>query len=339
MLPAMPLIFTLILFAIGVFLLVKGADWLVDGASALAKRLRVSDLAVGLTVVAFGTSTPELIVNIVASARGNADIAIGNIVGSNIANILLILGITAIIAPVAVQRSTTLKEIPFSLLAGIVLFILANDAMIDGYQLSELGRGDGLIFISLFLIFLYYTFGIRRTEHEEENESTKTVMSLWQATAFVVFGLVALVIGGHFCVESAQDIALAFGVSEALIGLTIVAVGTSLPEFMTSLVAAMKNKPDIAVGNIVGSNIFNIFWILGVSALIKPLPFRPELNIDLLMVVFASVLLFFIVHNGKLHRRLFLWWKQERDYMIRKWEGGVLLACYIAYIAVIAWRG
>lgn len=334
----MPVIFTLMLFAIGVFLLVKGANWLVEGASAMARRLRISDLAIGLTIVAFGTSTPELIVNIVASIRGNADIAIGNIVGSNIANILLILGITAIIAPMAVQRSTTLKEIPLSLLAGIVLFIAANDMLIDRYQLSELGRGDGFVFLCFFLIFLYYTFGIRHAGQEEE-ESTKTVMPLWQAMLLVIFGLAALVAGGHFCVETAQDIALALGVSEALIGLTIVAVGTSLPELMTSLVAAIKHKPDIAVGNVVGSNIFNIFWILGVSALIKPLPFRPELNIDLLMVVFASALLFFIVHNGKLHRRLFFWWKQEKDYIIKKWEGGVLLACYIAYIAAIAWRG
>ena len=337
MLPAMPIIFTLILFAIGVLLLLKGANWLVEGASSLAHRLRISDLAIGLTVVAFGTSTPELIVNIVASIRGNADIAIGNVVGSNIANILLILGITAIIAPIAVQKSTILKEIPLSLLAGIVLYFMANDALIDGYQLSELGRGDGLVFLCFFLIFLYYTFGIRHGEQEQG--ITKTVMSLWQAVLLVVMGLAGLVVGGHFCVETAQDIALALGVSEALIGLTIVAVGTSLPELMTSVVAAIKNKPDIAVGNVVGSNIFNIFWILGVSALIKPLPFQPDLNIDLLMVVFASALLFFIVHNGKLHHRLFFWWKQEKDYIIKRWEGGVLLACYIAYVAVIAWRG
>ncbi|KKW40607.1 MAG: Na+/Ca+ antiporter, CaCA family [Candidatus Peregrinibacteria bacterium GW2011_GWA2_54_9] len=296
MLPAMPIIFTLILFAIGVLLLLKGANWLVEGASSLAHRLRISDLAIGLTVVAFGTSTPELIVNIVASIRGNADIAIGNVVGSNIANILLILGITAIIAPIAVQKSTILKEIPLSLLAGIVLYFMANDALIDGYQLSELGRGDGLVFLCFFLIFLYYTFGIRHGEQEEG--ITKTVMSLWQAVLLVVMGLAGLVVGGHFCVETAQDIALALGVSEALIGL-----------------------------------------ILGVSALIKPLPFQPDLNIDLLMVVFASALLFFIVHNGKLHHRLFFWWKQEKDYIIKRWEGGVLLACYIAYVAVIAWRG
>jgi len=321
----------------GFYVLIKGADYLVNGASSLARRLGVPALVIGLTVVAFGTSAPELFVNVIAALNGSTDIAIGNVVGSNIANILLILGITAIIAPIAVQKSTILKEIPLSLLAGIVLYFMANDALIDGYQLSELGRGDGLVFLCFFLIFLYYTFGIRHGEQEEG--ITKTVMSLWQAVLLVVMGLAGLVVGGHFCVETAQDIALALGVSEALIGLTIVAVGTSLPELMTSVVAAIKNKPDIAVGNVVGSNIFNIFWILGVSALIKPLPFQPDLNIDLLMVVFASALLFFIVHNGKLHHRLFFWWKQEKDYIIKRWEGGVLLACYIAYVAVIAWRG
>ena len=317
MLPAMPIIFTLILFAIGVLLLLKGANWLVEGASSLAHRLRISDLAIGLTVVAFGTSTPELIVNIVASIRGNADIAIGNVVGSNIANILLILGITAIIAPIAVQKSTILKEIPLSLLAGIVLYFMANDALIDGYQLSELGRGDGLVFLCFFLIFLYYTFGIRHGEQEEG--ITKTVMSLWQAVLLVVMGLAGLVVGGHFCVETAQDIALALGVSEALIGLTIVAVGTSLPELATSAMAAYRKNADIAVGNIVGSNIFNIFWILGLSSIIKPLPFQPTNNLDIGMTIFSTFL-------------LFLWMFVGKKRILQRWQGLSFISLYTGYI-------
>lgn len=326
------------LFIAGMILLIKGAEWLVDGASNIARTFGISDLVVGLTVVSFGTSTPELLVNIIASFQGNADIAIGNIVGSNIANILLILGTAAAITPIAVQRSTTLKEIPFSLLAAIALFIMANDHIIDGYPGSELGRGDGFLLLSFFIIFLYYTFGLRKRDENHE-EYTQASKSMWTSVGFIGIGLVALVLGGKLAVDAATTIALMLGVSQALIGLTIVAIGTSLPELAASTVAAYKGKADIAVGNVVGSNIFNIFWILGLSALIKPLPFTPAANPDLFMVVFSTVLLFFIIHNGRLHRRLLLWWKQEKDYRINRWEGGVLLVTYFAYLVYIGWRG
>ena len=325
---------------LGFVLLIKGADWLVKGASSISRRLGVTDLVIGLTVVSFGTSAPELIVNIVASFQGNADIAIGNIVGSNISNTLLILGIAALIAPLAVQRSTVLKEIPFNLLAALMLFVMANDMLMDGYAHSELSRSDGFALLGFFVIFMYYTFGIRHGAiAEEEDCHTKPTKPVWIAIALVTIGCAALAGGGKLAVDGAIKIAEIFHVSEALIGLTIVAVGTSLPELAASGVAAYKGHADIAVGNIVGSNIFNIFWILGISSIIKPLPFSPATTTDLFVVLFSTVLLFFLVHNGLAPRRLFLWWKQSKDYIIRRWEGGILLSCYIVYIGYIVWRG
>jgi cation:H+ antiporter len=322
----------------GIILLIKGADWLVEGASVIAQRLKVSDLVIGLTVVSFGTSAPELIVNIIASFQGSSNLAIGNIVGSNISNTLLILGITAIITPLAVQRSTILKEIPFGLLAAVTLFTMANDHIVDGYTQSELSRSDGIAFLGFFLIFVYYTFGMRRRE-ENHDEFTKPTMAVPPALLLFAVGILGLVIGGKITVDSAIIIARTLQLSETLIGLTIVAVGTSLPELAASAVAAYKGKADIAVGNIAGSNIFNIFWILGLSAIIKPLPFAQSLNFDLGMVVLSTMLLFFLIHNGHIHRRIFFWWKQHKDYTIQKWEGGVLLSTYVIYLIYIGWRG
>ncbi|MBU0766989.1 calcium/sodium antiporter [Patescibacteria group bacterium] len=324
---------------LGFVLLIKGADWLVEGASSISRRLGVGDLVIGLTVVSFGTSAPELIVNIVASFQGSADIAIGNIVGSNISNTLLILGVAAVIAPLAVQRSTILKEIPLNLLAGVILLIAANDTIINGYANSELSRSDGLVFLGFFIIFIYYTFGIRHNGTDKEDDHTKATKPVWAALTLVSVGCVGLAAGGKLAVDGAIAIANIFNVSEALIGLTIVAVGTSLPELAASGMAAYKGRADIAVGNIVGSNIFNIFWILGISSFIKPLPFQPASNLDLSVVLLSTLLLFFLMHNGQPHRRLFMWWKQSKDYIIRRWEGGILILCYVVYIGYIVWRG
>jgi len=325
---------------LGFILLIKGADWLVSGASTIARRMRITDLVIGLTVISFGTSAPELIVNIVASFQGSSDIAIGNIVGSNISNTLLILGITAIIAPLAVQRSTVLKEIPFNLLAAAALFIMANDMLMDGDTTSILTRSDGLIFLGFFIIFIYYTFGIRHDgAKKEEDGHTKAQRSTSIAYLLVIVGCLGLAGGGKLAVDGAIAIAKILNVSEALIGLTIVAVGTSLPELAASAVAAYKGKTDIAVGNIIGSNIFNIFWILGISSFIKPLPFQPANNADLWVVLLSTILLFFLIHNGAPQRRLFFWWSQTKDYIIRRWEGAILLSCYIVYIGYIVWRG
>ncbi len=322
---------------IGLFLLVKGADWLVEGASSLAKRIGVSELTIGLTVVAFGTSMPELVVNITSSLSGATDIAIGNIVGSNIANILLILGISAVITKISVQTSTVWKEIPFALLASFVLFFMANDALIDRYSVGELGRSDGLILLSFFAIFLWYIAGMRRDDPVTEDVAT-TMRSVWSATGFTLAGLFLLVGGGKLTVDGAVAIAEMLGVSQALIGLTIVAIGTSLPELATSIVAARKGQADIAVGNIIGSNIFNIFWILGVSAVIAPLPFQPAMNVDLLVTIGATVLLFFAVHTGFVHKRL-LFWKQREHHVIERFDGVMMLLAYALYIAYLAWRG
>lgn len=324
-----------ILFIAGLFLLIKGADWLVEGASAIARRFGVSDLVIGLTIVSFGTSAPELLVNIIASFNGSSDIAIGNIVGSNISNTLLILGATAMVAPLAIQRSTVIKEIPFSLLASAMLLVMANDVMIDQQAASILSRGDGIVLLGFFIIFIYYTFGMQRIEdgHTEEKRPT------WLSISMILGGLAGLTLGGDLAVNSAKEVALYLGVSEALVGLTAVAIGTSLPELTASMVAALKNKPDISVGNIVGSNIFNILWILGISAIIKPLPFTAAMNPDLLVALGSAVLLFISMHNGHLHHRLVAWWKQKKDYILNRHEGAILLACYVAYIIYVGYRG
>lgn len=315
-----------LLFILGFLFLIKGAGLMVDGASSIARRLQVSDLVIGLTVVAFGTSAPEMFVNLMASYQGNTDIAIGNILGSNIANILLILGVCALIYPISIKRNTIYKEIPFSLLAAIALGLLANDALIDKKQLSELTRIDGAILLCFFSIFLYYVFEIARKTKEEEPLSTTKQMPLPKAIVFVVVGVTGLVVGGHWIVQGAIHLAEAFGVSEALIGLTVVAVGTSLPELATSAVAAYKKNTDIAIGNVVGSNIFNVFWVLGLSSVIRPLPFSTDSNVDILMVIFSSLLLFIFGFVGKQH-------------LLTRAKGVFFLAAYVLYTLYLIWRG
>ncbi len=312
----------IILLLTGFVLLIKGADFLVDGAVGISRRLGVSDLAIGLTVVAFGTSTPELFVNIFASLSGNVDIAIGNVLGSNIANILLILGLSAAIFPLAVGKGTVWKEIPFSLLAVLVLGVLANERLIEGAEKSVLSRGDGLTLLAFFAIFIYYTFEIAQTiEGVDDHVDTKPLAAM-KAWGYIFLGIGGLVLGGKWIVDGAIWLARAFGASEALIGLTVVAVGTSLPELATSCTAAYKRNVDIAVGNVVGSNIFNIFFILGISSLVKPLPFNPRNNVDIATVIIASLLLFATMFTGK--RRC-----------LDRWEGIVFLFLYCVYIAVL----
>lgn len=320
------MILTYVLFFVGFALLIKGADLLVDGASSLARRIGVSSLVIGLTVVAFGTSAPEFIVNIFASLNGNTDIAIGNIVGSNICNILLILGISAFIYPLAVQKGTVWKEIPFSFLAVIVVALMANDVFFDNGSFSALTRIDGLILISFFVIFLYYIFGISKVKSSDAVEVTPRSYSFKKAFLMIGLGLLGLVLGGKWIVDGAVVFATSLGVSQALIGLTVVAIGTSLPELATSIVAAYKKNSDIAVGNIVGSNIFNIFWILGVSATIRQLPFSQTLMVDVLMLFIATFLLFIFMFIGKKH-------------VLERWQGVCFILLYVAYIAYLIVRG
>jgi len=314
-----------VLLIAGFVLLIKGADFLVNGASSIARRFHVSDLVIGLTIVAFGTSTPELFVNIFASTKGNTDIAIGNILGSNIANILLILGVSSIIYPLTVTKGTVWKEIPFSLLAILVVGVLANDRLIDKSNSSILLRTDGLVLLSFFIIFLYYSASIaKRIEGIEELVPSKQYVLL-RSLLWVIFGLIGLTVGGTLIVDGAVQLAMRLGMSQSVVGLTIVAVGTSLPELATSAMAAYKKNVEIAVGNVVGSNIFNIFFVLAVSSIIRPLPFKETNNIDIGTVILAELLLFAFMFTGR--RRL-----------LDRWEGAVFLVLYTAYIIFLAVR-
>jgi len=314
-----------ILFIIGFGILIKGADLLVSGASSFAKKLKIPTIVIGLTIVAFGTSMPELIVNIFASAKGQVDLALGNVIGSNISNILLILGLSAIIYPLVVKRNTAFKEIPLTVLAVLAMGILANDLLIDKSGQSVLSRGDGMILLLFFAVFLYYVFAISQSSDVKDDLNVKKY-KYWQDGMLMVVGIVGLFVGGQWIVEGASALAHAFGMSEALIGLTIVAVGTSLPELATSAVAAYKKQADIAVGNIVGSNIFNIFWILGVSAIIRPLPFSPALNFDVLIMLVATLLLFASMFIGQRHK-------------LERWQGIVFVGLYVLYIVALVQRG
>ncbi|MGW8184526.1 MAG: calcium/sodium antiporter [Candidatus Moraniibacteriota bacterium] len=313
---------TYILFVVGFYLLIKGADLLVDGAASVAQRLKISSIVIGLTIVAFGTSAPELVVNVLASFKGNTDIAIGNILGSNIANILLILGISAMIYPLKTKENTIWKEIPLSLLAAILLGVMANDLRIDGATYSGLTRTDGIALISFFVIFIYYTFGIAKVKDNFDAEVEIKNYSQLKAGVFIIMGIAGLVVGGKWIVDGATKIAELFNVSQSLIGLTVVAIGTSLPELATSAVAAYKKHTDIAIGNIVGSNIFNIFWILGISSIIRPLPFDTTFDFDIVVMVLASAILFFIMFVGKKHT-------------ITKREGFLMVSLYVFYLAFL----
>ncbi|MFA5553721.1 MAG: calcium/sodium antiporter [Phycisphaerae bacterium] len=319
---------TFCLFAIGFLVLIKGADWLITGASQIARILKVSDLAVGLTIVAFGTSLPEFFINIFASAGGNTDLAISNILGSNTFNILLILGLSSIIYPLSVQSSTVWKEIPLTLLAAAILGILVNDKLIDKQNISVLSRIDGIVLISYFVIFIYYTFSISKPKQSDiiNLPCTEKPYGIKKSVSLVVLGLLCLAVGAKWTVDGAVQLSEVLGISKSLVGLTIVAIGTSLPELATSAVAAYKKNADIAVGNIVGSNIFNIFFILGTSAIIRPLPFQSEDNTDIIVTAAASLLLFICMFTGKKN-------------LLDRWEGIVAVLLYGGYIVFVIFRG
>jgi cation:H+ antiporter len=318
---------TYVLFIIGFVFLVKGADLLVDSASALASRLRVSALLIGLTVVAFGTSAPELTVNVYASFQGATDIAIANILGSNIFNILIILGISAIIYPLVVKENTVWKEIPLTLLAAVVIGIMANASFIDNVGSSALTRTDGLILLIFFSLFVYYIFETAKKQRSENKEPEGKQYGLTKAIVLIVLGLIGLTIGAKWVVDGAVRLAETLGVSQSLIGLTIVAMGTSLPELATSAMAAYKRNADIAVGNIVGSNIFNIFFVLGISSIIRPLPFHNASNIDIGVTIAASALLFLAMFTGR------------KRYLLERWEGIIFIVLYSGYITYLVLRG
>ena len=286
---------------LGMVILIYGAHLMVKGASSFAKMLGIPNIIIGLTVVAFGTSFPELMINVFASIDGQSDLAVGNVVGSNIINVLLVIGIAAFIKPLEVQSTTVRFEIPFSLLGMAILFVVANDGIIDDLPTSILHRSDGIIFLAFFLIFIYYTFVVSNWESTHKHNEGHDVqeMSKSKSALLLVLGMVGLYFGGDFIVDSATSLATKWGLSQVVIGILVVALGTSLPELATSAVASYKGNADMAIGNIVGSNIFNVFLVLGVSATINPITFNPSINTDLLLAFVSSLLLFIFVFTGK----------------------------------------
>ncbi|WP_291529491.1 calcium/sodium antiporter [Bacteroides sp. UBA939] len=314
-----------ILFLIGGLLLILlGANGLTDGAASIAKRFRIPSIVIGLTIVAFGTSAPELVVSVTSAIKGSADIAIGNIVGSNIFNSLMIVGCTALFAPIVISGNTLRKEIPLCILSSIALLICANDVFLDHSAENILSITDGLILLCFFVIFLGYTFAIAFQGKKEEEEEIKQ-LPVWRSVLYIIGGLGALIAGGHFFVDGAANIARSLGVSESIIGLTLVAGGTSLPELATSIVAALKKNPEIAIGNVIGSNLFNIFFVLGCSASITPLHLVGINNTDLLVLVGSSILLW-----------VFGLFFAKRT--ITRIEGSILILCYIAYTTVLIYN-
>jgi len=296
--------------AVGFVLLIKGADYLVNGASSLAKRFNISDIAIGLTVVAMGTSAPELVVNLLSGSvedgrTGANEVVYGNIIGSNIFNIFLILGISSVIYPLKVEKNALWKEIPYSLLATFIFFILVNDILFFNAEKSGLDTKDGLILLAMFCLFLVYIFLNIRRDPEADVDDIEIYSNL-KTTLMIVFGMGGLALGGNLIVDNAIKIAKLFDVSDKMIGLTILAAGTSLPELATSAVAAYQKKSDLAVGNIVGSNIFNLLLVLGVTSIVHaPLIYTPSLNTDLYIVMIGTFMLFlfmFTLNKFKLDR-------------------------------------
>ena len=315
-----------LLFAIGFVLLIKGADWLIEGSADIARKFRIPEIVIGLTVVAFGTSAPELAVNIIASINGNNGLAIGNIVGSNIANVLLILGVAGTITSLSVQKNTVWREIPFSLFAALLLGFLVNDKLSGDSQTDQISRADGLILVAMFALFIFYTFRLGKNNLTEELPEADNARPMWKSIGMLLTGLAGLVIGGHWIVEGAVSLARLFGYSESFVGLTIVAIGTSLPELATAVVAVRKGNTDLAIGNVIGSNVFNIFWVLGLSATISPMDFNAEDNFSILLNIGCSAVLFMLLFIGKRHT-------------LQKWQSVLLLFGYLAYIVYLTMSG
>jgi len=316
-----------ILLIIGFVLLIKGADLFVDGASSIAKALKIPSLIIGLTIVAFGTSAPEAAVSITGAFAGPNDITVGNVVGSNIFNLLVVVGVAALICPLKVKKSMITKEFPFALLGSFVLIILGLDTKYQNYTDNVLTRADGIILLVLLGIFMYYLIEVALTSRKEGLEGAEEEIKTYpmpKSILLCVVGIIGIVLGGDWVVDAASDIALTFGMSQSLVGLTIVAIGTSLPELVTSIVAARKGESDIALGNVIGSNIFNIFFVLGISAFIHEITINSAVFLDMFIMMLAS----FIVYGFAASKR-----------SINKPEGAFLVALYVIYMAFVIWKG
>ncbi|MDO4759021.1 MAG: calcium/sodium antiporter [Rikenellaceae bacterium] len=310
----------LLLLLVGLALILGGGNYLTDGASALAQRLRMPEFLIGMTIVAIGTSMPELVVSVLSSMKGQPEMAIGNVVGSNVMNICLILGLCAVVRPIAFTRDNIRFDIPFTIAASLLLIILALDTVIGTGMVDTIGRGDGILMLALYIALMI--FMIRHAERPEPKEGGEKPMALWLSLVMIVGGLGALIYGGDLFLDSATNIALKLGVSESVIALTLVAGGTSLPELAASLISLIKGKSDMALGNILGSNIMNILGILGISALIQPLPMGGILPRDLFVVLMTAVLVFLSAFTFR---------SRELD----RAEGGILLAVYAVYIYIL----
>ena len=310
---------------LGLVVLIKGAGFLVEGASVVASRYGVSGLVIGLTVVSFGTSMPELLVSLTSGLKNNPELAIANVIGSNIANVLLVLGVAAIIRPLPVRNSTVVSEIPFSLTAAILVGFLANAHLFSDDPELSISRLDGAVLLFFFLLFMLYVYKVS-TSDESPVTSAKTEGTLPHALAYVVLGATGLYFGGQWVVDGAVGLAHQWGINDALIGLTVVAIGTSSPELVASAVAAYRNKTDIAVGNVVGSNIFNLLWVLGFTSTIVELPFEVVSNTDLLVVIGSSAMIIFALVSS-------------RKYTVNRIHGILFVAVYIAYLTYVVLRG
>lgn len=319
------MVITILLLIVGLALIVKGADWLTNGASGIARKFNVSELMIGLTIVAFGTSMPEFVVSAISAINGSSEMAIGNVVGSNIANVLLILGITAMISPLSVDKQVVGKDIPWSILAATLLFVVASGALINGSQENCISRQSGLVLLCVMATFLYYSIltAKKTPQSADEEEQDTRPQPLWKSALFIIIGLAGLIFGGEFFVNSASDIALALGLSKSIVGLTIVAIGTSLPELATSIAAAIKGKAGMAIGNVIGSNIFNIFFILGTCATITPLQMGGITTVDLVMQLACCLL---------------IWIFARTSYTLSKSEGALLTTIYIGYISYLIYN-
>ena len=302
------MLINIVLLVMGIVVVLKGADWLTDGAVNIASRFGVSQMVIGLTIVAMGTSMPELCVSMVSALKGTPDLAVGNVVGSNTLNTLLIVGCSALVAPIMVKRSSVRRDIPFAVLASLLMLIFCLD--------GGIGRLDAALLFILFAVFMFVT--VKYGKNEGTETKTTEMAPLGKAALLLVVGLVCLILGSNLFVDNASFVASTLGVSCAVIGLTIVAGGTSLPELATSMVSAKKGNSDIAIGNVIGSNVFNILMIIGVTGLVKPMHIKGITSLDLI-VMLASMLL--------------LWFFCRTTYKVKRWEGAVLAISYIAYIA------
>lgn len=298
-----------LLLIFGIVVVLKSADWLTNGAVGLATKLEISQIVIGFTIVAIGTSMPEFFVSIVSAIKGTPDLAVGNIVGSNIFNVLLIVGVAATVAPIAIQRATVRRDIPIAIVASIMLTFMMLD--------DNISRIDALILFAAFIAFIWITLRNSKNDANEKGASTEKVIPTWKSVLFIIFGLVGLVLGSNIFVDNASSLAHGWGISDAVIGLTIVAGGTSLPELATSAVAARKGDSGIAIGNVLGSNVFNILMILGLTGIISPMHIQNITYIDMAVMV-ISMALFWLFSFTKLR--------------VERWEGCVLIACFLGYI-------